>query len=181
MFFITALQHPTVRLSEVLLLQRSLSLPLSKAMLRFITLLALCSATTLSMYDLPPTVENVWLDIGSNLDPFMPPPNEAATTVTIAFEPIVADKIRPQPGLYVVPAAVSADSALSMMNLFNAKQTFASSSLGSVATSASWTADSQRAPAKLVPVLSMRVVLDNIPSTLNIPFLKTDMQGARKS
>jgi len=54
---------------------------------------------------LPPSIDRLIVNIGSNTDPLLP---SDASTAALAFEPIVPYRIKPSPNLYVVPAAVSA-------------------------------------------------------------------------
>ena len=83
----------------------------------------------LILSQLPHATRHVLLNIGSNLQPVRPPPNDNST-VAIVFEPIVAAKIVPESRLYVVSAAVSDESGLTTMGVFN--QDGVSSSLASM-------------------------------------------------
>ncbi|KAL1520312.1 hypothetical protein AB1Y20_021903 [Prymnesium parvum] len=125
---------------------------------------------------LPSGVTSVLINIGSSLNPVLPPP-ENRSVISIAFDPIVASEIRSKPRLYVVPAAVSEEGGLATMGVYNADG--GSSSLLKPAMTAEWNVGFEGAlpPTKIVPVLSMQSVLEAIPPRLLLWLLKTDMQG----
>lgn len=135
-------------------------------------LLALRALPTEGVIALPVNVTRVFLNIGSHIDP-MPPPRNEMNTVTIAFEPIVGCRIKPRDWLYVIHAAVEADTSIATMGVYNAAQE--SSSLSAPAMDFKFTQRAQR--SVLVPVISMRTVLSSIPYEVDIWFMKTDMQG----
>jgi hypothetical protein len=60
--------------------------------------------------NIPANVSNVFINLGSNLDPILPPQRYASTSLAIAVEPIVAFQIPKHPLLIVIPAAVSTTS-----------------------------------------------------------------------
>ena len=66
----------------------------------------------------PHGTKNVLLNVGSNLQPILPPPDDP-TTIAVAFEPIVGCMITPSPRLFVVHAAVAANNTLSSMRVLN--------------------------------------------------------------
>jgi hypothetical protein len=121
---------------------------------------------------LPGNVTRVFLNIGSHIDP-MPPPRGDMNTVTIAFEPVVGCRIKPREWLYVINAAVEADTSIATMGVYNSAQE--SSSLSVPAMGFEFARRVQR--AVLVPVISIRTVLSSIPYEIDIWFMKTDMQG----
>lgn len=135
-------------------------------------LLALRAPPTDAFIALPGNVTRVFLNIGSHIDP-MPPPRNDVNTVTIAFEPIVGCRIKQRDWLYVIHAAVEADTSIATMGVYNSAQE--SSSLSAPAMNFQFAQRAQR--SVLVPVISMRTVLSSIPYEVDIWFMKTDMQG----
>jgi len=129
-----------------------------------------------SLLRFPTGVTNVILNIGANVDPILPRKQDGPCTMAVVFEPIVPDKIKAHPRLQVISAAVSASPGLGTMTLMN--HNAVSSSLSLPGASSTWNNNSNRdGTLKFVPVLSLRNVLDSIPTDINIDFLKTDMQG----
>lgn len=120
---------------------------------------------------LPSAARHVFMNIGSNIDPLLPPDGDESV-VSIAFEPIVSNRIPPSRGLFVVAAAVSNFSGMAQMGVYNDRGL--SSSLAKPAWSGLLT--DEHAP-QLVPVISMSTVLASLPSRIDVWFLKTDMQG----
>ena len=125
--------------------------------------------------DLPATARFAFLNIGSNKDPVTPPAN-ATDTVAIAFEPLVHHLIPPAPRLFVVPAAVSDESGLTAMRLYD-KNGGQSSSLAAGNEGLGGYVDMSNFERRIVPVVTMQSVLSSIPSSIELWFLKTDMQG----
>eukprot|EP00966_Prymnesium_polylepis_P021908 503549-Prymnesium_polylepis.1 len=125
------------------------------------------------LIELPASITQVVLNIGSNLQLTRPPSD--STVAVVAFEPIVHCKIEATERLYVVPAAVSAADSVSTMRVLG--QSGVSSSLAKPSKLAQTimmeTKDKEE--IRLVPVLAMKSVLDSLPQ--QIVFLKTDMQG----
>ena len=119
---------------------------------------------------LPSTTRRVFINIGSNVDPLLPPESDRSV-VSIAFEPIVSSQIAARAGLFVVPSAVSNFSGIGLMGVYNER------GLSSSLSKPAWEFSPQTSPPRLVPVLSMRAVLGSIPAHIDIWFLKTDMQG----
>ena len=142
--------------------------------LRVVPLIVMAGASPpqFSLDQLPAATNIVLLNIGSNLEPLLPPEGNSSV-VSIAYEPIVASQIKPHPGLYVVPAAVAAAPGIAMMGVYNTDGV--SSSLSRPALKAHW--NEAPKPAKVVPVVSMRHVLQSIQPRLLVWFFKTDMQG----
>jgi hypothetical protein len=131
-------------------------------------------STTLLRF--PPGVRNVILNIGANKQPLLPRREDGPCTMAIAFEPMVPDIIKPHPRLQVIPAAITSSPGLGTMVYMN--NVGASSSLSPPGSKSHWNNDPERDGAlKFVPILSLRNVLDSIPSDVKIDFLKTDMQG----
>lgn len=69
------------------------------------------------LLNLPAKTKSVVLAIGTNLDPILPRQRDGPCARTIAFEPIVHERIPPHPQVMVVPAAVSNQTSLSTMYL----------------------------------------------------------------
>jgi hypothetical protein len=114
---------------------------------------------------------HVILNIGSNLDPIVPRPNDNPCTIALAFEPIVGHLIRDHPALHVVPAAVSPESGWATMNLYN--KDGRSSSLSKASYGAYWNKNSK---LKVVPLISFKNILDSLRN-YKIDLILTDMQG----
>jgi len=132
---------------------------------------------SLGLDQLPPQTRSVFLNIGSNLEPLVPPADND-TVITVAFEPIVHARIAPHPRIYVVPAAVAASEGLAMMAVLNKDSVSSSLAAPTDALEAAMRDRNQDATThKMVPVLSMKEVLHSIPSRLAVWLLKTDMQG----
>lgn len=139
---------------------------------------------------LPSDAVEVIMNIGSNRDPTLPVAR-SPPIIAIAFEPIVPHLARltypNASNLYIIPAAVSATDGLEMMAVLGRSSHYAgsASSLSAPADKKSTAAIvNMRAVAKagghramVVPVLGMRTVLNALPQTLALSFLKTDMQG----
>lgn len=132
---------------------------------------------------LPASATDCVINIGSNIDPIIATP----PTISIAFEPIVHHMIKAQPNLFVVPAAVSDADGLEMMTVSGRSSVMpgTTSSLASLDTTKK-TMHSYRSKlglqkaggaVKVVPVLSMRRVLNALPRNLTLAYLRTDMQG----
>ena len=146
-----------------------------------IALVLSCCATTLgggglSLSGLPWYTKRVVMNVGSNLQPVLPPENDLNTSA-IAFEPIVYCEIPVKhPRLYVVKAAVSDADGLTTMSVYN--QDALSSSL-SAAEDSTWNKADRvmQTPPVIVPVISMQNVLSSVPPHIDIWLLKTDMQG----
>jgi len=131
-------------------------------------------STTLLRF--PPGIRNVILNIGANTDPILPRAQDGPCTMAVAVEPMVSHLIKPHPRLQVIPAAITSSPGLATMVYMN--NVGASSSLSPPGSKSGWNSDPERDGAiKFVPVLSLRNLLDSIPSDVKIDFLKTDMQG----
>jgi FkbM family methyltransferase len=138
-----------------------------------ILLLLETSSAGLELKDLPATAKRVWLDIGSNVHGVAPPEEESV--IVIAFEPLVHANISRRRRLYVVPAAVSDESGLTTMITYNSGL---SGSLGAPSKQAPWNDPSRgELQTVVVPVVTMASVLASVRSSLNIVYLKTDVQG----
>ena len=112
------------------------------------------------------------LTIGSHIEPLLPAPDGVA----IAFEPVVHSLIKPQPRLFVVPAAVAAEDGIAAMEKFAGIHGSQSSSLSAPARQAYW---NHGVGLIAVPVVSFRGLLASLPpaDVLTLHALKTDMQG----
>ena len=117
-------------------------------------------------------VTRLLLNIGSNLNPVLPPRHDN-TTAALIFEPIVGCSLKMNsPRVSVVVAAVSDEASLATMNVYNTHGL--SSSLSIAAKAGSW---NRNGAQRMVPVIAMRTVLQSIPADIELWFLKTDMQG----
>ena len=126
--------------------------------------------------ELPSHISEVFLNIGSNIDPILPPKDSGDKALTIAFEPIVGCKIKPHKQLMVVNAAVAATAGLASMFIYN--NNGLSSSLSKPAIQGLWNSDSERdGHIQIVPIITLRQILSAIPQHIAIPYIKTDMQG----
>ena len=116
---------------------------------------------------------HVIFNIGSNLDPIVPRPNDDPCTIALAFEPIVGHLIPDHPALHVVPAAVTPEGqgGWTTMNLYN--KDGRSSSLSKASYGAVWNENSK---FKVVPIISFRNILDSLRN-FEIDLILTDMQG----
>lgn len=128
----------------------------------------------------PSTIRRVWLNIGSHIDPPVSPNED---TMTIAVEPVlsIAAKIRPHPRVFVLPCAISDRVGVAPFYAYNDGL---SSSLNLANEDApdlmNWKTKAlpDDIPAvSLVPVLTLRHLLDAIPRHIEIELIKTDMQG----
>jgi hypothetical protein len=130
------------------------------------------------LLNLPANTSTVIMNIGSNIDPVLPPAQDFQT-IAIAFGPIVGCRIKRRDRLYVVPAAVSATASFATMSVLNMNGL--SSSLSAPATKNAafmrGITEARPAPSVFVPVLSTRMLLEAIPPDVELWFLKTDMQG----
>jgi hypothetical protein len=135
-------------------------------------------------------IETLVLNIGSSIDPIIPfmfvqiAETDSEVTYmfnsdsikTIAFEPISAMKIEPRPWLTVVAAAVSSTARMQQMYRYSGDGV--ASSLFQAKYPEMFRDEYRDGSSVLVPVVSMRSVLDSIPAHVATPFAKTDMQGA---
>lgn len=128
------------------------------------------------LLQLPPNATRIIINIGSNKDP---PVSHDPTTYTIAFEPVIktASLITPHPRVLVVCAAVGPQPGLAVFYTY-AKEGEASS-LSQAADPSVWWAVIPEGfpPVSLVPVLTLRTVLEAIPRHLEIVYLKIDAEG----
>ena len=80
-------------------------------------LLPLITASLATM-ELPAHTRAVFVNIGSNFDPILPPVDDP-TISAIAFEPLVYSAITPVNRLYVVPAAVAQEGTMATMHVYD--------------------------------------------------------------
>jgi FkbM family methyltransferase len=127
--------------------------------------------------DLPSSVQEIVINVGSNLDPIMPAYTMGPCAHSIAIEPIVGCQITEHRQLSVIKAAVSDMPGVASMIKNNFEGV--SSSLAKVAKEANWNNKKKRGDGKrvIVPIITLSSILNAIPSTVNVSFLKTDMQG----
>ena len=118
-----------------------------------------------------PSVERVIVNVGSNTQPSL---SHDPKTVAIAVEPMVGCRIREQRNLHVLHAAVAANNTLAFMQWYN--KFGESSSLGTATEKADYTTR-YRGKRKIVNVISLTTLVESIPLTVKLWYLKTDMQG----
>jgi FkbM family methyltransferase len=129
------------------------------------------------LLDLPSSVKEIIINVGSNLDPIMPAYSMGPCAHSIAIEPIVGCNIAEHRQLSIIHAAVSDRPGVATMIQNN--NNGLSSSLSKPAKDDFWNTNNERGDGKrvIVPVITLSSVLNAIPSTVKIPFIKTDMQG----
>ncbi len=127
--------------------------------------------------DLPLSVKEIVINVGSNLDPIMPAYTMGPCALSIAIEPIVGCQIMNHRQLSVLNAAVSDKSGVASMIRNNVNGL--SSSLASVAKDDFWNTRKKRGDGQrvIVPVITLSSVLNAIPGGVKVSFVKTDMQG----
>ena len=111
------------------------------------------------------------MNVGSNTQPSL---SHDPQTVAIAVEPMVGCRIREQRNLHVLHAAVAANNTLAFMQWYN--KFGESSSLGTATEKAEYTTR-YRGKRKIVNVISLTTLVESIPLTVKLWYLKTDMQG----
>lgn len=128
-------------------------------------------------FELPPSVKEVIINVGSNLDPIMPTEAMGPCAHSIAVEPIVHCQIPSHRQLSVLPAAVASAPGATSMRTYNVDAL--SSSLVRPAKKHWWNDKAERGDGSLalVPVITLSSIIDAIPDTTDISLLKTDMQG----
>lgn len=142
--------------------------------------LCLCLCHTFEL-DLPNSTRGVILHVGTHLDP-VEPPTDNESIIVLAFEPILntAARIPVVPRRFVIQAAIAeGPSRLQTMYIYDTTSDYpaAASSLSKAHTqldSFGWARLSSR---QIVPVVSLRLVLESIPGHLDVLFLLTDMQS----
>ncbi len=145
-----------------------------------------------TLFQLPPEIKRVVINVGSWLDPPVPTEPDMAT---IAIEPNLntAYNVRQNnnnhPRVFIVTAAISDRAGFA--NFFTYNVHGASSSLAPMSEAnkrsaalplgGGWARDERREtgypPVAFVPVLTLTQLLDAIPPNVTIVGLKTDMQG----
>lgn len=132
-------------------------------------------STPTQLIELPNGTSKVIINIGSNVDPIIPKAGEIHTH-SLAFEPVVSHLIPSHIQLSVISAAVGRESGLSTIHVYN--ENGVSSSLAKAASSQFWKNNPARDRRTMtVPVISFKDILDAIPPSVEIHFIKTDMQG----
>lgn len=127
---------------------------------------------------LPPSAKKVWLNIGSSAEPPISPDEN---TWTIAVEPLlsVVAQIPAHPRLIVIPAAIS--DTVGFQPFYSYNKNGVSSSLSPAMDSNAYWAQADllkgMQPLSIVPVLTLKHLIDAIPSEITIEYLKTDTQG----
>ena len=127
---------------------------------------------------LPKGIDTLIINIGSNLQPLLPPDDEPSTAA-IAVEPIVHCNISRHPRLFVLPIAIAAGNGLAKMEMHNVDSVSSSlvQPVNSVLSLMKEAGKDFVTPARFVPLLAMTDFLQSFPSEAKILFLKTDMQG----
>lgn len=131
-----------------------------------------------SLLDLPRSVKDVAINVGSNIDPIMLADKKYGPCAqNIAVEPIVGNKIPFHRQLSVLPAAVSSKAGVMSMRIYN--DNAVSSSLAKPAMTDFWNSEENRGDGRLaiVPVITLSSLLNSIPKRINVAFLMTDIQG----
>eukprot|EP00986_Skeletonema_menzelii_P001804 scaffold492_cov141-Skeletonema_menzelii.AAC.6 len=131
-----------------------------------------------SLLDLPLSVKDVAINVGSNIDPIMLADKKYGPCAhNIAVEPIVGYKIPFHRQLSVLPAAVSSMPGVMSMRIYN--ENGVSSSLAKPAMTDYWNSEESRGDGRLaiVPVITLSSLLNSIPKRINVAFLMTDIQG----
>lgn len=130
-----------------------------------------------SLLDLPSSTKEIFINVGSNLDPIMPAYAMGPCAHSIAVEPIVGCQIMEHRQLSVIHAAVSGIAGVVSMTKNN--NNGVSSSLANVVKEDFWNKDKERGDGKriIVPVITLTSLLHAIPSTATVSVLMTDMQG----
>lgn len=131
----------------------------------------------IALLDIPSSVKEIIINVGSNLNPIMPAYSMGPCAHSIAIEPIVGCKIREHRQLSVIHAAVSDRPGVATMIQNNGNGV--SSSLSKPAKEDFWNTNKEQGDGKrvIVPVITLTSILNAIPSSVKIPFIKTDMQG----
>ena len=130
-----------------------------------------------SRLEFPPGIRSVILDIGPNVHPILPPEEDVSVFV-IAIEPLpsAVAKMRSRelgPRHSIIPCAIAGQRGLATFKMYNILGV--SSSLATPAHPEEyWSTEKGRYG---VPVLALQDVLDSIPDSIAISFLKMDLQG----
>lgn len=128
----------------------------------------------------PPTIRRVWLNIGSHIDPPVSPNED---TMTIAVEPVlsIAANITKHPRLLVLPCAISDRVGIAPFYAYNdglsSSLNLANEAAPDLMGWKSKALPSDIPSVALVPVVTLRHLLDAIPRHIEIELIKTDMQG----
>ena len=131
----------------------------------------------ISLLDIPQSTKQLIINVGTSIDPIMPPKSYGPCSHSIAIEPIVGHDIQPHKQLSVIHAAVSDRPGVTSMNIYNTGGQ--SSSLAKPSQSNYWNSNTGRGDGRtiFVPVITLSSLLNAIPNTTEISLLKTDMQG----
>ena len=130
------------------------------------------------IFDFPPTVKDVLVNVGSSVDPMMLGEQYGPCARTIAIEPITPCTIPENPQLTVLQAAVSDHAGIQKMKYYNGNGV--SSSLATASFTEFWndpTVNKRYGEIFLVPAVTLTEVITAIPETSKVRLLKTDMQG----
>ena len=73
----------------------------------------------ISLLDIPRSTKQLIINVGTSIDPIMPPKSYGPCSHSIAIEPIVGHDIQPHKQLSVIHAAVSDKPGLTSMNIYN--------------------------------------------------------------
>jgi len=129
------------------------------------------------LLDIPKTTKEIVINVGTSVDPILPAPEMGPCAKCIAVEPIVGHNIQQHPQVSVVHAAVSEQSGVMSMNIYN--NGAESSSLAKPSASQYWNTNTGRGDGRtiIVPVITLSSLISAVPNTTQISLLKTDMQG----
>lgn len=138
-----------------------------------------------SLLELPDYTKGVIINVGSNIDPPLPPKNNKSIIV-LAVEPILATAamIPHDPRMFVLTCAI-AGLPVRLQTMFNYGGNGVSSSLSKFIdqnTSATmggsnWKSIGYKQYRQFVAVVTLEMLLNSIPANVDIVWLKTDMQG----
>lgn len=122
-------------------------------------------------------ISSLIVNIGANQNPIMPRTCDGPCAMSIAFEPIVPELIKPHRQLRVIPAAVTGDDKGGIASMMIYNERGMSSSLSQASQKPWGETQNANATEKFVPTIAMRTVLQSIPVSKAIDLLMTDMQG----
>ena len=129
------------------------------------------------LLDIPKSTKEIVINVGTSVDPILPSPEMGPCAKCIAVEPIVGHNIPQHTQVSVVHAAVSEQSGVMSMNVYN--NGAESSSLAKPSASQYWNTNTGRGDGRtiIVPVITLSSLISAVPNTTQISLLKTDMQG----
>jgi FkbM family methyltransferase len=123
--------------------------------------------------EIPEGIKTIWINVGTHLDPVLPPENDKSVLV-IGFEPNLdlVNRISKTARLFIIPAAVGNFDGIASFHL--SSNDGGSSSLAQFQDRAKKLDSGNRA---FVPVVRLEHILTQIPSNINVDKIKIDAQG----